>query len=209
MKSRAHAAVEYLATYGWGVLVVLAIGFALWQLGFLRLSGEQFSASGYSKIRPYVPTCEMKVGPASYNEFSCYFITEFGTQIIISEHTIEGFMNGKPCMESFFEVEGSILKRVCQDLDCTTFVYECSGQRCSGSPGSYQIFAKDKEAFKMGTGSPNDRQDGCGPLDKGQFVDVTLNVEYSTYIPGGIKTGKELINFRGRTQAGEPAAYGG
>lgn len=50
---RAQAAMEYLTTYGWAVLVVMIVGIILWELGILSPGGQSaYSSIGFPRIKP-------------------------------------------------------------------------------------------------------------------------------------------------------------
>lgn len=52
-RTRAQASMEYLATYGWAVLVVVVIGAVIWQSGILSIGKNVAPGkSGFSQIRP-------------------------------------------------------------------------------------------------------------------------------------------------------------
>ena len=51
--ARGQSAVEYMMTYGWGILVVLIAGILLWQMGFLQLSQDVTpDKRGFSQVTP-------------------------------------------------------------------------------------------------------------------------------------------------------------
>jgi hypothetical protein len=53
MRPRGQSAIEYMMTYGWGVLVVLVAGVVLWQLGFLDMgSNVTPDKRGFSQVTP-------------------------------------------------------------------------------------------------------------------------------------------------------------
>jgi len=48
---RGQTAIEYMMTYGWAILVVLAIGIVIWQMGFFDLSKNvQHDKRGFSQV---------------------------------------------------------------------------------------------------------------------------------------------------------------
>ncbi|MFC2162399.1 hypothetical protein ACFLRF_01845 [Candidatus Altiarchaeota archaeon] len=51
--NKAQAAVEYLMTYGWAILVILVVGVVIWQMGILEI-GKQYTPGkrGFSQIKP-------------------------------------------------------------------------------------------------------------------------------------------------------------
>ena len=54
MKGRSgQAAMEYLMTYGWAVVVVIVSGIVMWQLGILNFEGQTSTTStGFPRIKP-------------------------------------------------------------------------------------------------------------------------------------------------------------
>jgi hypothetical protein len=50
---RGQSAVEYMMTYGWGILVVLIAGIVMWQMGFLNPGGTITpDKRGFSQVTP-------------------------------------------------------------------------------------------------------------------------------------------------------------
>lgn len=49
---RAQAAMEYLMTYGWAILVIMALGVVLWQMGVLSTTSVTAGKSGFTDISP-------------------------------------------------------------------------------------------------------------------------------------------------------------
>lgn len=49
---RGQAALEYLMTYGWAILVILIVGIALWQMGVFSPSATKPGCSGFSQLMP-------------------------------------------------------------------------------------------------------------------------------------------------------------
>jgi hypothetical protein len=53
MDSKGQNAVEYLMTYGWALLIILVVGVAVWQMGFLNISDNVAPGkSGFSQVTP-------------------------------------------------------------------------------------------------------------------------------------------------------------
>lgn len=51
MKARGQTAIEYMMTYGWAIIVAMAIGIVLWQMGFFDLSRHaQPGKRGFSQV---------------------------------------------------------------------------------------------------------------------------------------------------------------
>jgi hypothetical protein len=53
IQARGQAAIEYLMTYGWAILVVLVVGVVIWQMGLMEI-GKQYTPGkrGFSQIKP-------------------------------------------------------------------------------------------------------------------------------------------------------------
>jgi hypothetical protein len=50
--ARGQAALEYLMTYGWAILVIMIVGAYLWQMGIFGQQSIVPGCSGFSQIRP-------------------------------------------------------------------------------------------------------------------------------------------------------------
>lgn len=79
---KAQGAMEYLMTYGWAIVVIVAIGAVLWYLGLF--GGQEagvVTVSGFSKIKPL----ESSVIMTSDCSFSGVFINGAGSSIKITD----------------------------------------------------------------------------------------------------------------------------
>ena len=56
LNNKAQAALEYLNTYGWAILVVLVVGVVLWQIGIFGSHADVNRAVGFGKITVLEPT---------------------------------------------------------------------------------------------------------------------------------------------------------
>jgi hypothetical protein len=59
-KKKSQAAVEYLQTYGWAILVIVIIGIAIWKLGILGPYKGVNTVSGFTVIRILEPSIVYK-----------------------------------------------------------------------------------------------------------------------------------------------------
>lgn len=50
--ARGQAALEYLMTYGWAILILLIVGIALWQMGVFNAPATPPGCSGFSQLVP-------------------------------------------------------------------------------------------------------------------------------------------------------------
>ncbi len=73
--SRGQAAMEYLMTYGWAILVVMVVGIAMWQLGIFSMGSSSVSSTGWAKIKPQLAAC----GLGRDGEFKGIFTNGLGT----------------------------------------------------------------------------------------------------------------------------------
>ncbi|MDD5112023.1 MAG: hypothetical protein PHG85_05720 [Candidatus Altiarchaeota archaeon] len=104
-KQRAQGAMEYLMTYGWAIIVVMAVGILLWRVGVFQFSGPEITSSGFNKVKPILSTCKMM----SSGLFSCMFTNGAGSYIRINTVLMRGctgapeFPRGDiPSTEAFF-----------------------------------------------------------------------------------------------------------
>ncbi len=98
MDGRAQGAMEYLMSYGWAILVILAVGGAMWQLGVLDIGGSiPPTAAGFQALKPLLPTCEMKntIWWGTYSGFTCQFVNVAGGEVMIKDINIT--VDGKYC----------------------------------------------------------------------------------------------------------------
>ncbi len=52
--SKGQSSIEYLATYGWVILVVVVVGVVIWQSGILSMQKQIAPGkSGFSQVRPF------------------------------------------------------------------------------------------------------------------------------------------------------------
>ncbi|MFH1788405.1 MAG: hypothetical protein ABH834_03385 [Candidatus Altiarchaeota archaeon] len=78
---RGQAAMEYLMTYSWSILVVMLVGIAMWQLGIFNLgSGASSTYSGFPRIKPQLTL----VSVTTEGNFSGYFTNGAGGSIMLS-----------------------------------------------------------------------------------------------------------------------------
>jgi len=47
-----QAAMEYLMSYGWAVIVVMLVGIVMWQLGLFDMGGTQVTPTGFTRLKP-------------------------------------------------------------------------------------------------------------------------------------------------------------
>ncbi|MFH1788404.1 MAG: hypothetical protein ABH834_03380 [Candidatus Altiarchaeota archaeon] len=84
MKSRAHGqgAMEYLMTYGWAILVVMAVGVAMWQLGIFNLGGiTSTTSTGFPRVKPLLPMTSMNTS----GYFYAYFVNGAAAPIAVNQ----------------------------------------------------------------------------------------------------------------------------
>lgn len=90
MESRkAQAAMEYLMTYGWAILVVMIVGVVMWQMGIFNLGGTTVTSQGFSRIKPQLAA----TGLNSNGDFTIIFTNGVGTEININSSE-PGMFNG-------------------------------------------------------------------------------------------------------------------
>ena len=84
---KAQAAMEYLTTYGWAVLVVMIVGIILWELGILSPGGQSAHSSiGFPRIKPQMALNSMNAS----GYFMGVFTNGAGGPIIFESVTCGG-----------------------------------------------------------------------------------------------------------------------
>lgn len=107
-KLRGQAAMEYLMTYSWSILVVMLVGIAMWQLGIFNLgSGASSTYSGFPRIKPQLTL----TSTTTEGNFTGFFTNGAGGSISITDvsgacnvftYPADGISSGKN-----FKIEGS------------------------------------------------------------------------------------------------------
>ncbi len=94
MESRkAQAAMEYLMTYGWAILVVMIVGVVMWQMGIFNLGGTTVTAQGFSRVKPQLAA----TGLNENGHFTLIFTNGVGTEIVLDNSdpaVFEGTVGG-------------------------------------------------------------------------------------------------------------------
>ncbi len=142
MKVRGMTALEFLMSYGWAILIVLVVGFAIWQLGFFRSSGGGAISNGFQGLKPLLPSCKMGSDvffPESfdYNGFTCLFKNTWGIDVQIQH--IAFSVNNMTCQKMIVEYEGSAISRDCDNETAYCPDLACSGSECIQSSGPLVI----------------------------------------------------------------------
>ena len=80
-------------TYGWAILVVMAVGVAMWQLGIFNMGGiTSTTSSGFPRVKPLLPMISMNTSGFFY----AYFVNGAGGPITINQ-PVDATMRGVPC----------------------------------------------------------------------------------------------------------------
>ena len=93
LNKKSQAAVEYLQTYGWVMVIIAIIGVALWYLGVFSPRSEVNVARGFKKIRVPDATIQYRANVAG-NALNFTIVNGAGDFIRISSMTAEGDCNG-------------------------------------------------------------------------------------------------------------------
>jgi hypothetical protein len=93
-RNRAQAAIDYLMTHGWALMVVMVIGFLFWQWGFLLGAPEGMSSFGFTYFR------FLQASSSSHGG-----------------HTLLSFINEMP-HTIFFDEEKSEMREKISNNDC-------------------------------------------------------------------------------------------
>ena len=71
---------EYLMTYGWGIIAIIVLGIVLWQLGYLNYESGRLSHTGFNKLKPMLSG----TGYGSNGIFTSVFINAAGKEVVIT-----------------------------------------------------------------------------------------------------------------------------
>jgi hypothetical protein len=83
-RAKGQGALEYMMTYGWAVLVILAVGVVIWQMGILNMGADTTPGQrGFSQITPLDWKCATGSSPNT-GVLTITFTNEAGTMLNIS-----------------------------------------------------------------------------------------------------------------------------
>ncbi|MEM4347214.1 MAG: hypothetical protein QW802_01325 [Candidatus Altiarchaeota archaeon] len=164
---KSQAAVEYLQTYGWAILVVLLIAIAIWQMGILTRSKVN-TASGFTVIQVIPQSIKYTASGNRYNNFT-FTIMNAGNMRVKNIYTMN--VSGD-CSKIF--------------LDYTFYPYPnedtCNKNRggvwipCGTPPCDCRV----QVPVHLDPGSIwlTPRYTNCEPLVKGEQFEVYITFEY-------------------------------
>lgn len=90
---KGQAAVEYLTTYGWAILVTLVVGVALWQMGAFKPPSTPPGCTGFSQVTPID-----HVADGSADRMGLTLTNEAGVKVKLNRIDVDIF--GKTCSNS-------------------------------------------------------------------------------------------------------------
>ncbi|MEM2918392.1 MAG: hypothetical protein QXY62_02705 [Candidatus Altiarchaeota archaeon] len=93
LNKKSQAAVEYLQTYGWVMIIIAIIGVTLWYLGVFSNRQEVNIATGFSKIKVPEATIQYRANIAG-NALNFTIVNGVGDFIRISSMIAKGDCNG-------------------------------------------------------------------------------------------------------------------
>jgi len=80
---KGQAAIEYLATYGWAILLISIVGVVVWKMGILTPPPPPPDCRGFSQIRPIDWSFDSKSG-----DFSIVIVNEANTKLRINANGV-------------------------------------------------------------------------------------------------------------------------
>jgi hypothetical protein len=98
---RGQNSMEYIMTYGWAILLLVAVGLSLWMLGITQPYEQMSStARGFPTLKPFLPTCQIRnevwrTQTKDRNGFICQFVNPTGQEIQLKDAIIT--VNGRNC----------------------------------------------------------------------------------------------------------------
>jgi hypothetical protein len=167
MVSRGQGSMEYLMTYGWGILVVMIVGVAIWRLGLFNIGGSAApTAIGFDVLKPILPVCMIKNSvwnPTLYDGLQCQFTNAAGTNIKLKFLDLR--INDKTC------------QWMLTNLDPTWIV---------GSSATIYRGCADDQGTCDAIPTCNDITSGvsvnCGPAGTGNWMPVTSGKMFHVFM---------------------------
>jgi len=205
MDSKAQGAMEYLMSYGWAILVIMAVGGVMWQLGVFNVGGSvPPTATGFQALKPLLPTCEMRNllwwPPGNYNGFTCQFVNAAGGEIAIQDLMVT--VDNDTCQWPIFDVvpdednaKSFYLWRTCALDPCGgpyTMNWQAGGVVCwvINSPSCYPKVPNGGQFTVMAlTPAAGPRVDSCRDIIDGKPYTVNVEITYGINV-GGVQATK-------------------
>ncbi len=92
-KRKGQAAIEYLATYGWAILMVSIVAIVVWQMGILNPPAPPPDCRGFSQIRPMDWVFDTGSG-----DLKIVLVNEANTKLELGANSVKASLdNAGPC----------------------------------------------------------------------------------------------------------------
>jgi hypothetical protein len=189
---RGQGAMEYLMTYGWAILVVVAVGISMWRLGVFNIgSSAAPTESGFAVLKPLLPTCRIEDGiwGAGSRGFICQFVNGGGAPISPTQY-MTATVNGHTC-------QFNVISETPQTIPSFLFRL-CDGTVCSSGVGNFFSIPSGGQ-FTVKVGAMTGSGLYCDTAPAGEVYDVQLSIPYTTAIGGTLeyKSSSGTIRLRG------------
>ncbi len=212
MIRRGQGALEYLMTYGWAILVVMVVGITMWHLGMFNMgSAIPPTSTGFSVMKPLLPTCKMADDvfgyPVAENGFSCQFVNNAPLDVRFKDVNVK--VNDVYCSNSFISdsprrLPGTWFLWVQNNPYSVVFSFEDDGINCYCNPGCiplncqqymYVGVSKSKQ-FTVGTEEAFAGTNPCSSIAFGEIHTIGITMTYDINIGGIWVTKKDSGTIR-------------
>src|SRR4030042_1003747 len=89
---RGQGGIEYLMTYGWAILVIMALGVVIWSLGIFNRPSS-LTTHGFKFIKPQLPGTSL----TSDGVFTGVFVNGMGANLKVENVNIENDFDHRNC----------------------------------------------------------------------------------------------------------------
>jgi hypothetical protein len=129
-----QSSLEYILSYGWAILVLFVIGYALWELGVLRDPQQGASYSGFPRITPQMAS----TGMSADGDFTGVFVNSAGRRIYLTGVMISAS-------------DGSILccSHSSLDSECNDGGIDIVGKTAAQMKNDGGVFVSEGDPFKI------------------------------------------------------------
>jgi len=91
---KGQAAIEYMVTYGWAILVLAVVGIVLWQWNVFTPPAPEPDCRGFSQIQVFDQIAK------NNGDFTLVLVNDAGTKMTIKKGTVNATIGGKTCTGS-------------------------------------------------------------------------------------------------------------
>jgi hypothetical protein len=172
-----QAAMEYIMTYGWAIMVVLIVGVLIWQLGLFHFGGSMVTPTGFAKLKPQLTG----TGLSRSGVFTGMFTNGCGTSLFVTGvRVVNVDSNTTLCCSHTTGMPADCTGNAGADVGGKTFTELNGGD-------SADIKAGDIFTVKLGSGTPSNCQ--ITGAAAGGIYNIRVEIFYDLVL-GGIRVSR-------------------